>query len=98
MLLDRWLRMLHCILGRCPCLGSEGTGPLTLHLMGKRARLHTESAPLEWKEEWYAGMMMMAAALTADTVTPPNIYHFTVINASIYTCCCSGFDSHFAHL
>ena len=69
--------MLHCILGRCPCLGSEGTGPLTLHLMGKRARLHTESAPLEWKEEWYAGMMAMAAALP-DTAQYLSL-HFAVL-------------------
>ena len=39
-------------------LGSEGTGPRTLHLTGKRAKLPTESVPAEWKEEWYAGIAM----------------------------------------
>ena len=37
-------------------LGREGTGPLTLHLTGRRAKLPTESVPAEWKEEWYAGI------------------------------------------
>ena len=51
------------------CLGNEGTGPRTLHLTGRRARLPTDSAPAEWKEEWYAGITIMIGKRTK--MTPP---------------------------
>ena len=58
-------------------LGSEGTGPRTLHLTGRRAKLPTESVPAEWKEEWYAGIAVrktISVTSTTDEETPPNIY------------------------
>ena len=46
------------ISGSLESRGSEGTGPLTEHLMGNRATFPTLSTPLHCAAEWYAGMVL----------------------------------------
>ena len=78
------------------CLGNEGTGPRTLHLTGRRARLPTDSAPAEWKEEWYAGIEMMMIGIigkrtkmnpptlaTAECRHHPNIYYLLISGSGL---------------
>ena len=70
------------------CLGNEGTGPRTLHLTGRRARLPTDSAPAEWKEEWYAGIAMMIGIIGKRTkMNPPTLA--TADTTQIFITCSS---------
>ena len=72
------------------CLGNEGTGPRTLHLTGRRARLPTDSAPAEWKEEWYAGIAMMIGKRRKMNPSAfghcrhhPNIYYLLISGSGL---------------
>ena len=69
------------------CLGNEGTGPRTLHLTGRRARLPTDSAPAEWKEEWYAGIAMMIGMRWTKMNPPPTLA--TADTTQIFITCSS---------
>ena len=43
--------------GSVEFFGREGTGPLTVHLIGRRATFPTLSTATQDADEWYAGII-----------------------------------------